>query len=193
VLRAEIFFIYSITLFLTLQLLRIRFLKKVYNYIEVIFVTIKLKPLLINLFIPLAVGGLSALLTMDSMETFSSLNQPPLSPPGWLFPVVWTILYTLMGIAAYLVYTSNKPKKQINTALIVYGIQLFFNFFWSIIFFNRADYLFAFVWLVILWALILANIILFYRISKPAGILLIPYLLWVTFAGYLNFAIYLLN
>ncbi len=155
--------------------------------------TIKLKPLLINIFIPLAVGGFSALLTMNSMDSFESINKPPLSPPGWLFPVVWTILYILMGIAAYLVFTSDKPKKQINTALIVYGVQLFFNFLWSLIFFNREDYLFAFIWLVALWALILANIILFYRISKPAGILLIPYLLWVTFAGYLNFAIYILN
>ena len=155
--------------------------------------TIKLKPFLINLFIPLAVGGLSALLTMDSMESFEKINQPPLSPPGWLFPVVWTILYILMGISAYLVFTSSSTEKQKRNALIVYGAQLFFNFLWSIIFFNREDYLFAFIWLVALWALILANIILFYRISKPAGLLLVPYLLWVTFAGYLNFAIYLLN
>lgn len=155
--------------------------------------TIRLKPLLINLFIPLAVGGLSALVTMNSMESFEKLNQPPLSPPGWLFPVVWTILFTLMGISAYLVFTSGSGKKQKNTALIIYGAQLFFNFLWSIIFFNREDYLFAFIWLIALWALILANIIQFYRISKPAGILLIPYLLWVTFAGYLNLAIYFLN
>ena len=155
--------------------------------------TIKLKPLLINLFIPLAVGGLSALFTMNSMENFERLNQPMLSPPGWLFPVVWTILYTLMGIAAYLVTVSNAPQKEKRTAFIVYGVQLFFNFLWSIIFFNRGDFLFAFIWLVALWALIIANIILFYRISKPAGLLLIPYLLWVTFAGYLNFGIYLLN
>lgn len=155
--------------------------------------TIKLKPLLINLFIPLAVGGLSALLTMNSMESFEKINQPPLSPPGWLFPVVWTILYILMGISAYLVTTGSATDKQKRNAFIVYGIQLFFNFLWSIIFFNREDYLFAFVWLVILWVLIIANIVLFYRISKPAGLLLIPYLLWVTFAGYLNFAIYLLN
>ncbi len=155
--------------------------------------TIKLKPLLINLFIPLAVGGLSALFTMNSMENFERLNQPPLSPPGWLFPVVWTILYTLMGIAAYLVVTSNATQKDKRTALTIYGVQLFFNFLWSIIFFNREDFLFAFIWLVALWALIIANIILFYRISKPAGIMLIPYLLWVIFAGYLNFAIYLLN
>lgn len=155
--------------------------------------TIRLKPLLINLFIPIAVGGLSALFTMNSMENFERLNQPPLSPPGWLFPVVWTILYTLMGIAAYLVVTSNATQKDKRTALTIYGVQLFFNFLWSIIFFNREDFLFAFIWLVALWALIIANIILFYRISKPAGIMLIPYLLWVTFAAYLNFAIYLLN
>ncbi len=155
--------------------------------------TIKLKPLLINLAIPLAVGGAAALLTMDSMKTFENMNQPPLSPPGWLFPIVWTILYVLMGVAAYLVFVSGKSKRQINTALTVYAIQLFFNFFWSIIFFNLEAYLFAFIWLVILWALILANIILFYRISKPAAILLIPYLLWVTFAGYLNLAISFLN
>ena len=155
--------------------------------------TIKLKPLLINLFIPLAVGGLSALFTMNSMENFERLKQPMLSPPGWLFPVVWTILYTLMGIAAYLVTVSNATQKEKRTAFIVYGAQLFFNFLWSIIFFNRGDFLFAFIWLVALWALIIANIILFYRISKPAGLLLVPYLLWVTFAGYLNFAIYLLN
>lgn len=155
--------------------------------------TIRLKPLLINLFIPLAVGGFSALLTMNSMESFENINQPPLSPPGWLFPVVWTILYILMGISAYLVTTSTASDKQKRNAFIVYGAQLFFNFLWSIIFFNREDYLFAFIWLVALWTLIIANIILFYRISKPAGLLLIPYLLWVTFAGYLNFAIYLLN
>ncbi len=155
--------------------------------------TIKLKPLLINLFIPLAVGGLSALFTMNSMEIFEQLNQPPLSPPGWLFPVVWSVLFLLMGIGAYLVFTSSAPKKEIRTALTIYGIQLIFNFFWSVIFFNFEAYLFAFIWLVFLWVLILANILLFYRISKPAGLLLIPYLLWVTFAGYLNFAIFLLN
>ena len=124
------------------------------------------------------------------METFQSLNKPALSPPGWLFPVVWTVLYILMGIASYLVLTSGQPNRA---ALTVYGIQLVFNFFWSIIFFNLESYLFAFIWLVFLWILIFTNMILFYRISKPAGYLLLPYLLWVTFAGYLNFCIYLLN
>lgn len=124
------------------------------------------------------------------MEAFEALNKPALSPPGWLFPVVWTVLYILMGIASYLVLTSGKPN---DTALIVYGIQLVFNFFWPILFFNLELYLLSFFWLVLLWLLILKTTLSFYQISKPAGYLMLPYLLWVTFAGYLNFFIYLLN
>lgn len=155
--------------------------------------TKKTKQFLICLAIPLLVGGLSALITRTGMDIFETINKPSLSPPGWLFPVVWTILFILMGIASYLVLVSEKPQGEINRALTVYGIQLIFNFFWSIFFFNFSLYLFSFIWLVLLWLLILATIVLFYRISKPAGYLMIPYLLWVTFAGYLNFQIYLLN
>lgn len=155
--------------------------------------TKKTKQFLICLAIPLLVGGLSALITRTGMDIFETINKPSLSPPGWLFPVVWTILFILMGIASYLVLVSGKPQGEINRALTVYGIQLIFNFFWSIFFFNFSLYLFSFIWLVLLWLLILAAIVLFYRISKPAGYLMIPYLLWVTFAGYLNFQIYLLN
>lgn len=151
---------------------------------------IQWKDLITCLAIPLAVGGLSALLTQNSMETFRLVNKPALAPPGWVFPVAWTILYILMGIASYLVLTSGKPN---DTALTLYGIQLVFNFFWSIIFFNLEMYLFAFIWLVVLWLLIFKTAILFYQISKPAGYLMIPYLLWVAFAGYLNLSIYLLN
>lgn len=151
---------------------------------------IQWKDLIISIAIPLVVGSLSAFLTQNNIEIFELLNKPILAPPGWLFPVVWTILYIFMGIASYLVFTSEKPN---NTALIVYGIQLVFNFFWSIIFFNLGMYLFAFVWLVVLWLLIFKTVILFYRISKLAGYLMIPYLLWVSFAGYLNLSIYLLN
>lgn len=151
---------------------------------------IQWKNLITCLAIPLAVGSLSALLTQNSMAAFAAVNKPCLSPPGWLFPIVWTILYILMGIASYLVLTSGKPN---STALSTYGIQLVFNFFWSIIFFNLRLYLFAFIWLVLLWLLILKTALLFYRISKPAGYLMVPYLLWVTFAGYLNLSIYLLN
>lgn len=151
---------------------------------------IQWKNLITCLAIPLAVGSLSALLTQNSMEAFEALNKPALSPPGWLFPVVWTVLYILMGIASYLVLTSGKPN---DTALIVYGIQLVFNFFWPILFFNLELYLLSFFWLVLLWLLILKTTLSFYQISKPAGYLMLPYLLWVTFAGYLNLFIYLLN
>lgn len=155
-----------------------------------IFLIIYRKKLLASLAVPLAVGGLSALLTKDSMETFDSLNKPALSPPGWLFPVVWTVLFVLMGLACYLVVTSGRSNR---VALTLYGVQLFFNLLWSLIFFRAGAYLAAFIWLILLWLLISATTVLFYRISKPAGLLMLPYLLWVTFAGYLNLSIYLLN
>lgn len=151
---------------------------------------IQWKNLITCIAIPLAVGALASLLTKNSMENFAMLNKPAFAPPGFLLPVVWTILYVLMGFASYLVVTSQKPT---GNALTVYGIQLVFNFFWSIFFFNFGLCLFAFIWLVLLWLLILLTAILFYPISKPAGYLMIPYLLWVTFAGYLNLGICLLN
>lgn len=153
---------------------------------------IQWKKLIACITIPLVVGGISALLTYKSMQSFEALNKPPLSPPGWLFPVVWSILFVLMGIASYLVLVS-KDTSSTRTALIFYGVQLFFNFLWSIIFFNFRLYLFAFVWLVALWLLILITTWKFYKISKKAAYLMLPYILWVTFAGYLNFGIYLLN
>lgn len=143
--------------------------------------------------IPLIVGIVAGLLTRGSMETFSQLNKPPLSPPGILFPIVWTILYTLMGIASYLVYTLDKSKEDIYNALRVYFFQLAVNFLWSIFFFNFEWYIFSFFWLVFLWVLILYTIRLFYPLSNAAAYLLVPYLLWVTFAGYLNLGIAALN
>lgn len=140
--------------------------------------------------LPLLVGAGSALLTRSGMESFDSVIKPPLSPPAWLFPVVWTILYVLMGVASYLVLTSGKLRAN---ALYAYGIQLILNFFWSILFFNVENYLLAFVWLILLWIAVLVTTVLFFRIRHAAGILMIPYLLWVTFAGYLNLSIALLN
>jgi len=98
-----------------------------------------------------------------------------------------------MGIASYLIFSANANREDINNALTVYALQLAVNFFWSIFFFNLRWYLFSFFWLILLWVLILDTIILFFRISKPAAYLLIPYLIWVTFAGYLNLGIFLLN
>ncbi len=154
---------------------------------------IQWKTLIICLAIPLAVGGLSAWLTMNAMRLFSSLNQPPLSPPPWVFGVVWTILYLLMGLASYSIVTSNGHRRDINSALTVYGVQLVFNFFWSIIFFNWGAYLFAFFWLAVLWVLIFITLRRFAAIRSLAGWLLIPYLVWVSLAGYLNLGVYLLN
>ncbi len=151
------------------------------------------KALTAAVLIPLAAGGLSAALTGGGMKMFGEIVKPPLSPPGWLFPVVWPVLFVLMGIASYLVYIAGAPAGRKNRALCVYGIQLAVNFFWSIIFFNLQAYLFAFLWLILLWTLIILTIKAFVPISKTAAWLLVPYLLWVTFAGYLNYTIYLLN
>lgn len=154
---------------------------------------IQWKKLCICILIPLLVGGIAGFISQDGMSTFQHLTKPPLSPPGWLFPVVWTILYLLMGIASYLILTSQAPQKSIVNALKLYGIQLFFNFFWTFWFFNLGLYFFAFIWLIALWIFILATIFLFSKISKTAAYLMIPYLLWVTFAGYLNISIAVLN
>lgn len=143
--------------------------------------------------IPLIVGALSAALSGGGMRGFAALNKPPLSPPGWLFPIVWTILYILMGIASYLILTSRAKPEQISKAMSAYAYQLMANFLWSIFFFDFKWYLFSFIWLLVLWGLIVITIIRFYNISKVAAYLLIPYLIWVTFAGYLNLAIWYLN
>lgn len=154
---------------------------------------IKWTELLTCLLIPLSVGAISGVISGSGIDGFNSMVKPPLSPPSWLFPIVWTVLFILMGVASYLVLTSGEKKEDIVRALTFYGIQLFFNFFWSIIFFNLEWYLIAFIWLLVLWILIIITAVSFYNISKAAGLLMIPYILWVTFAGYLNFAIFLLN
>ena len=105
---------------------------------------IRWKTLFICIAVPLAVGGLSALISGNAMATFAALEKPPLSPPAWLFPTVWTILYILMGVASYLVVVSDTPTAEKNRALTVYGAQLAVNFFWSILFFNLSLYLFSF-------------------------------------------------
>lgn len=152
-----------------------------------------LKLLLLCLGIPLGVGGLSALITRSAMEDFKALDQPPLSPPGWLFPVVWTILYLLMGWALYLVLVSRSGNRITGQSVTLFGIQLIFNFLWSIFFFNLKLYYFSFGWLIVLWALIFAMATSFHRASRLAAYLNIPYLIWVAFAGYLNLGIAILN
>lgn len=153
----------------------------------------KIKPYIVSIFISLATGGLSAFLTRNSMDIYSEVNTPPLSPPGILFPIVWSVLYILMGISAAIIYNSNESSDTKSRALFIYAISLFVNFCWSIFFFNMRLFFFSFLWLIILWILILRTILDYSKINRVAAYLQIPYLLWVTFAGYLNFGIWFLN
>lgn len=152
----------------------------------------KIQPYVVSIIIALVVGGLSALVTKDNMNIYDTINKPALSPPMFLFPIVWGILFVLMGISSAIVYIKSEKGKAFDN-LWIYGLQLIVNFFWSIIFFNMRSYLFAFVWLVLLWVLIIAMIVQFRKVSPVAAYLQIPYLLWVTFAGYLTLMIYILN
>ena len=146
--------------------------------------------LIISILIPLAVGTMSALFS-GNMSSYSILTQPAFSPPGFIFPVVWTILYILMGASSYIVYSSNSPNK--SKALLLYCIQLFFNFCWSIIFFGLDLFLFAFIWLIALIFIIINMIRQFLIVNPLSAYLQIPYLIWCIFAAYLNFSIFLLN
>lgn len=151
-----------------------------------------IKKLLLCLGIPLAVGGFSALVS-GSTAGYRELIRPPLSPPGWVFPVVWTVLYLLMGWASFRVSEANAPKDAKRQALRIYGLQLLVNFLWSPVFFRLELRLAAFGILLALWLLVCLTIHRFSAIDEKAGDLLLPYLLWITFAGYLNLATYLLN
>ncbi len=153
----------------------------------------KIEAYAIGILIPVAAGLLSAFLTKDSMDIYGSIVKPPLAPPALLFPIVWSVLYVLMGISSTMIYNSDASAKDKKQALSLYGVQLAVNFFWSILFFNKRAFLLSFVWLVLLFALVIWMIVSFKRINKTAAYLQIPYLLWVGFAGYLNLMIWLLN
>ena len=152
--------------------------------------TISLKKLLLSVAFPLAIGILASLVTGGNTAIYSDLVKPPFSPPGWLFPIVWTIMYILMGIAAYFVSFQIDAR---STAMRIYYVQLAFNFLWPILFFRFEMFRTALFVLVALWVLVLLNTLMFYRLEKRAGLLLIPYLIWVTFALYLNIGIAVLN
>jgi len=152
-----------------------------------------IKLLIKSIALPLLVGIVAGLLTRTAMQDFAVLNQPPLSPPGWLFPVVWTILYIFMGISSYLIQTSDASAEAKSNALLLYHYQLIVNFLWPIFFFNFGWYLFSLVWLLLLWILVFFMIRRFYEVSKPAAYLNIPYLIWLTFAAYLNAGVWWLN
>lgn len=140
-----------------------------------------------------AVGALSGWLSRNGMKAYSeTVAQPPLSPPSWIFPIVWTILFALMGIGATRISLAPRSKQR-SLALNLFVIQLIVNFLWSPIFFNAQAFGTAFLWLVLLWLLVLAMIFLFRKIDKPAGNIQIPYLVWLSFAAYLNLGVWYLN
>ena len=154
----------------------------------------QIKPYIISVAIALGVGALSALFTRNNMDIYSEVATPPLSPPAILFPLVWTFLYIFMGVSAAAIYTSHSASvSQRKRTLYTYAASLVVNFFWSLIFFNMQNFVFAFIWLILLWILIIVIIINYYKVSPVSAYLQIPYLLWVTFAGYLTLMIYLLN
>lgn len=146
-----------------------------------------------GLALPLAVGGLAARLTMGSMATYGALVQPPLAPPPWVFPVAWTVLYLLMGIASVLVFRADAPQAEKKRALTLYGVQLAVNFVWPLLFFRAGLYGASLVWLIFLLVLVLATIAAFRQVSRAAAWLLVPYVLWLLFAAYLNAAVWVLN
>ena len=139
------------------------------------------------------VGALAGWLTRDGNEWYRQyVQQPPWSPPGWVFPVAWGILYALMGIGAARV-SLTPPSKERSLGLNIFIVQLIVNFFWSLIFFNLRAYGFALLWLCLLWVLIVWMIAAFRQTDRGAAWLQIPYLLWVTFAAYLNWGVWVLN
>lgn len=149
------------------------------------------KTFILCLLIPLLIGGLSGFLTKDSMALYETLNKPLFYPPAWLFPVVWTILYLLMGLSSYLIVQSHSSNKE--KALILYGFQLLINFIWPLFFFNLQNYFLALLILLILIITVIYMLYAFKEINIKAFYLNIPYLLWLLFAFYLNFMIFLNN
>ncbi len=152
----------------------------------------KLKTYGISILIAEAVGAVAGFVTSSGMEQYASAEKPALSPPEILFPIVWTILYALMGISSARIYLAPGGRNR-SMSLILYGIQLVFNFFWSFIFFSLQAYGFAFFWLLALFAVIVAMTLVFRKVDKTAALMQIPYILWVAFALYLNFMVWRLN
>ncbi|MBU3110536.1 TspO/MBR family protein [Clostridium lacusfryxellense] len=149
--------------------------------------------LAISILLAQSVGILSGFLSSSAQSSYESFNKPFFSPPAWVFPVVWTILFFLMAVASYRIWMKGKAGADVQKALVLYCTQLFLNFLWPIIFFRFRLYAIAFLELLLLLVYILLTTFEFYRIDKISAYLMIPYIAWVSFAGVLNYAIWMMN
>ena len=150
--------------------------------------------LVVSIVTCLGAGAIGSIFTRSAIPTwYATLEKPSFTPPNWLFAPAWTLLYILMGIAAFLVWRKGLENRQVRTALIVFLVQLILNALWSVVFFGLESPLYGLIVISILWIAILVTIIKFFRISRVASVLMWPYLLWVTFAAVLNSSIWLLN
>lgn len=150
--------------------------------------------LIVSIVIVFLAGAVGTVSTLKEITTwYTSLVKPSWTPPNWAFGPVWTTLYVLIGISLYLVWREGLNRKDVRIALVVFAVQLILNMVWSLVFFGTHNIFGGLVLVILLWISILANIIVFYRISRPAGVILIPYLIWVTIASYLNYSVFVLN
>jgi len=150
--------------------------------------------LVIAIIVSQLAGVIGSVFTISSIPTwYATLQKPSFSPPNWIFGPAWTTLYFLMGVAAFLVWRHGFEKKEVRRALTIFGGQLVLNALWSIIFFGLHNPFWAFIEIIVLWLAILATMFAFYKVSRVAAYLLLPYILWVSFAAVLNFSIMILN
>ncbi|MGL5415306.1 MAG: TspO/MBR family protein [Clostridium sp.] len=153
----------------------------------------KIKPLIIAILIPFLGSGLVSFFSGMGKGLYLSIEKPPLSPPGWIFGIVWPILYLLMGVASYRIYMKEEIIRKGSNSIFIYGVQLILNFLWPLLFFGLRLYGVAFLELIVLFIFIVITFIKFYKVDKTAAFLMLPYLLWTIFAGYLNFGVWFLN
>ena len=154
----------------------------------------KILKLVVSILVCQGAGVVGSLFTSPAIASwYATLEKPSFNPPNWIFAPVWTLLFLLMGIALYFVWNSEIESNKKRIAILIFAVQLVLNIFWSILFFGLQSPLYAFIEIIILWLAILLTIISFYKISKPAAELLLPYILWVSFAAVLNFSILILN
>lgn len=150
------------------------------------------RTLIVFLLISWGVGGLASFLIRNNTDIYETLQRPAFAPPGWVFPVVWAVLYTLMGISAYLIFRAFPSASRLN-ALTSYLVTLIINFAWPLIFFNAQAWWGAFFWLLLLIVSLVVQLVLYWRVRPSAALLQIPYLLWISFAAVLNLSIARMN